>query len=201
MDVQKKHTKLDIKDLVTAGIFSAIYFVVNFLVMISGGIHPIIWIFMPAIIALLSGVIFMLMTAKLQKFGVVFIMGMITGLIYFLTGQFTVVMLISFALACGISEIIRKVSNYQSFKGNLLAYAFFSLGMTGSPLPLWLFGDSFLKAIKENGMPKEYVTSLEMIISSEILVAMFVSTFVLALIGGWIGKGMLHKHFIKAGVV
>jgi len=84
--------KLQIKDLVTIGIFSAIYFAVNLIVMVCGGISPIIWIFMPAIIALLCGVIFMLMTAKVEKFGAILIMSIITALIYFATGQFTVVL-------------------------------------------------------------------------------------------------------------
>ena len=31
------------KDLITIGIFSAIYFVVNFAFMLMGGIHPVLW--------------------------------------------------------------------------------------------------------------------------------------------------------------
>lgn len=65
--LKKDTSKLQVKDLVTIGIFSAIYFVVNLIIMICGGISPIIWIFMPAFIALLSGVIFMLMIEKVQN--------------------------------------------------------------------------------------------------------------------------------------
>ena len=34
--------KLKGKDLITIGIFSAIYFVINFACMVSGGIHPLL---------------------------------------------------------------------------------------------------------------------------------------------------------------
>ena len=51
------------KNLITIGIFSAIYFVINFA--------------------------FMLMTAKVQKPGAVFLMGLDTALIYFATAKFT----------------------------------------------------------------------------------------------------------------
>ena len=35
--------KLKGKDLITIGIFSAIYFVINFAFMLLGGIHPVLW--------------------------------------------------------------------------------------------------------------------------------------------------------------
>lgn len=193
--------KLQIKDLVTIGIFSAIYFVVNLIVMVCGGISPIIWIFMPAIIGLLCGVIFMLMTAKVKKFGAILIMSIITALIYFATGQFTVVLLVSFAIVSIIAEFIRRGFGYKSFTGNLIAYVIFSLGMTGSPLPIWLFGDSFLKSIMEQGMSTSYVEGLKTLTSTGMLVSMYVATFITALIGGFIGKSMLKKHFKKAGIV
>lgn len=193
--------KLQIKDLVTIGIFSAIYFAVNLIVMVCGGISPIIWIFMPAIIALLCGVIFMLMTAKVEKFGAILIMSIITALIYFATGQFTVVLLISFAIVSIIAEFIRRSFGYKSFTGNLIAYSIFSLGMTGSPLPIWLFGDSFLKSIMEQGMSASYVEGLKTLTSTGMLMSMYVVTFIAALIGGFIGKSMLKKHFKKAGIV
>ena len=60
----KTSTKLQAKDLVAIGIYSAIYFIVNLIVMVSGGITPLLWIFMPSILSLLCGVIYMLMAAK-----------------------------------------------------------------------------------------------------------------------------------------
>ena len=127
------------KDLITIGIFSAIYFVINFAFMLLGGIHPVLWMLMPGFIAVFAGIPFMLMAAKVQKPGAVFLMGLITALIYFVTGQFTLVILISMASACVLAEVIRSMAKYDSFKGNSTAYVIFSLGMTGSPLPIWLF--------------------------------------------------------------
>lgn len=201
LKIETNNEKLQIKDLVTIGIFSAIYFAINLIVMISGGIAPIVWIFMPATIALLSGVIFMLMTAKVQKFGPILIMSIITSIIYLATGQFTVVLLITFGISSIIAEFIRRGFGYKSFTGNLLAYSVFSLGMTGSPLPIWLFGDTFLSSIMEQGMSAGYVEGLKTCTSTGMLVAMFVATFIAALIGGIIGKFMLKKHFKKAGIV
>lgn len=135
------------KDLITIGIFSAIYFVINFAFMLLGGIHPVLWMLMPGFIAVFAGIPFMLMAAKVQKPGAVFLMGLITALIYFVTGQFTLVILISMASACVLAEVIRSMAKYDSFKGNSTAYVIFSLGMTGSPLPIWLFKADFLAQI------------------------------------------------------
>jgi len=103
------------KDLITVGIFSALYFVINFIFMLLGGLHPLIWILMPGFIALFSGIPFMLMCAKVQKPWAVLLMGIITGLIYFVTGQFTVVILVTFVISCALAELARAVTKYGSF--------------------------------------------------------------------------------------
>ena len=189
------------KDLITIGIFSALYFVINFAFMLLGGLHPMMWILMPAFIALFSGIPFMLMCAKVQKPGAVLLMGLITGLIYFVTGQFTIVILVTFVIACGLGELSRGLSGYGSFKGNTAAFAFFSLGMTGSPLPIWLMRDSFLAQISEQGMPESYISTLEAVSSPAMLAVLFVAPVVCALVGAWAARVMFKKHFVKAGIV
>ncbi len=189
------------KDLITIGIFSAIYFVINFAFMLLGGIHPVLWMLMPGFIAVFAGIPFMLMAAKVQKPGAVFLMGLITALIYFVTGQFPLVILISMASACVLAEVIRSMAKYDSFKGNSTAYVIFSLGMTGSPLPIWLFKADFLAQITEQGMPADYVSAVEALSSNAMLVVLFVAPIIGGIIGAFIAKGLFKKHFVKAGIV
>ena len=82
MTKQSANKKMRGKDLITIGIFSAIYFVINFAFMLMGGFHPILWILMPGFIAVFAGIPFMLMTAKVQKLGAVFLMGLADLLCY-----------------------------------------------------------------------------------------------------------------------
>lgn len=193
--------KMQGKDLITVGIFSAIYFVVNFIFMVSGGIHPILWILMPGTIALFAGVPYMLMIAKVQKPGAVFLMGLITGLIYFATGQFTVVILIFMVVSCFLAELSRYLTKYNSLSGNYLSYIFFSYGMVGSPLPIWLFKESFLAQISEQGLPADYVAAVEALSSNWMLIVLFVAPAVGAIIGAIIARALFKKHFEKAGIV
>lgn len=193
--------KMKGKDLIRIGIFSAIYFVINFIFMVMGGIHPVMWMLMPGWIALFTGVPYMLLNAKVQKPGAVFLMGLITGLIYFATGQFTMVILITFVIGCGLAELVRYITKYSSFGGNTISFACFSIGMIGSPLPIWLFKESFIAQITEQGMSAEYVSAMEKFSSTGMLIVMIAAPVVLAFVGAFIAKGLFKKHFEKAGIV
>jgi energy-coupling factor transport system substrate-specific component len=193
--------KLKGKDLITIGIFSAIYFVINFIFMLAGGLHPIMWVLMPGFIALFTGVPYMILASKVQKPGAILIMGLITGLIYFVTGMFTVVILISFASACVLAELIRLAAKYKSFTGNAISFAVFSVGMIGSPLPIWLFKDSFFSQISGQGMSADYLSVLSSLATDGMLVVMILAPVVLGIVGALIAKGLFKKHFVKAGIV
>ena len=189
MSEQIKRRGMSGKDVITVGIFSAIYFVINFAFMLLGGLHPLLWILMPGFIALFTGIPYLMMCAKVQKAGSVLLMGLITGLIYYVTGQFTVVILVSFA------------THYRSMAGNLVSFVLFSVGMVGSPLPIWLMREDFLQQITEQGMPADYVNTLAALSSNGMLIVLFLAPIVGAVIGGLIARIMFRKHFEKAGLV
>ena len=189
------------KDVITVGIFSAIYFVINFAFMLLGGLHPLLWILMPGFIALFTGIPYLMMCAKVQKVGSVLLMGLITGLIYYVTGQFTIVILVSFVLACGLAEMTRIITHYRSMVGNLVYFVLFSVGMVVSPLPIWLMREDFLRQITEQGMPADYVNTLAALSSNGMLVVLFLAPVVGAVIGGILARAMFRKHFEKAGLV
>lgn len=189
------------RDLISIGIYTAIYFVLNFAFMLIGGFHPLLWLLMPAFIALTTGIPFMLMCAKVPKPFAVLIMGMIPSLIYFATGMFTPLILGMMIVCCIVAELVRLTTRYQSFAGNTVAFALFSLGMTGSPLPVWLFHDSFFAQISSQGMSADYVATLQGFAGVPMMVVMFAATIVCAILGALIARKLFKKHFEKAGLV
>ncbi|MCG8513684.1 MAG: MptD family putative ECF transporter S component [Halanaerobiales bacterium] len=198
--------KLKGKDLITIGIFSAIYFVINFIFMLAAALHPIMWILMPGFIALFTGVPYMILASKVQKAGAVLIMGLISGLIYYATGMFTVVILITFASACVLAELIRLATKYKSFTGNSISFAIFSVGMIGSPLPMWLFKESFFEQISvqtgQGGIISgNYLSILSGLATDGMLFVLILAPVVLGVIGALIAKALFKKHFVKAGIV
>ena len=74
-------------------------------------------------------------------------------------------------------------------------------GFIGSPLPMWLFQDAYMKSIEEMGMGVEYVEGLQSMISAGSFIGMLAVAFVGGLIGTLVGRLMLKKHFEKAGIV
>lgn len=193
--------KLTGRDLITIGIFSAIYFVLNFAAMITGFV-PVLWLLLPGVAGILTGIPFMLMESKVRKPGAILIMGAITALLYFVTGQFTVLLLITFAVACILSEVYRAITKYDNnFIHMTISFIIFCYGMLGSPMAIWVYKDSFLAQIQQNGMSAEYVQSLSGLISTPMFIGLCVSPIIGGLVGAMIAKGLFRKHFRKAGIV
>ena len=80
------NNKIEAKDLITLGIFTVIYFVIGAALSLLVSI-PIMVPFFPAVWALINGTVFMLYTTKVEKFGLVTLMGVLTGLLVGLTGM------------------------------------------------------------------------------------------------------------------
>lgn len=193
--------KLTGRDLITIGIFSAIYFVLNFVAMITGFV-PVLWLLLPGVAGILTGIPFMLMESKVRKPGAILIMGVITALLYFVTGQFTVLLLITFAVACILAEVYRAITKYDNnFIHMTISFIIFCYGMLGSPMAIWVYKDSFLAQIQQNGMSAEYVQSLSGLISTPMFIGLCVSPIIGGIMGAMIAKGLFRKHFRKAGIV
>lgn len=78
---------LTIKDLVTTGIFSAIFLVFTMIGGIFFAPNPVLTFYMPMGAALLCGPVYLLMIAKVQKRWSVTILGIVMGIIWFVTGM------------------------------------------------------------------------------------------------------------------
>lgn len=198
--MMNQNRKLTGKDVITIGIYSAIYFVLNFMAMMTGLI-PLLWILLPGTVAILTGIPFLLMAVKVPKPGAALIMGLITAFLYFVTGQFTILILITMLIACFVSEAYRYITKYNLKFSNLaVAFILFSYGMTGSPLALFVYRESFLAQISET-MSQEYVVAISSYITTPMLILLLVSPIAGGFFGALIAGGIFKKHFKKAGIV
>ena len=81
--------KLSVPDLISVGVFTALYFVLVTVATFTCALLPGVGnIVLPALAALISGSVYMLLAAKLQKFGGITIMGLVMGLFFFVSGHF-----------------------------------------------------------------------------------------------------------------
>ena len=198
----KTTNKLTVPDLISIGVFTALYFVLVTIATfgsaaIAPGFNNVI---LPAVCALISGCVYMLLVAKLQKFGCISVMGIVMGLFFMTSGHF----IISFAanIVMGIvADFVARASSYKSKKGLLLSYVLFSYGIFGPIIPMWFMKDAYVANLEARGKDAAYIADLFANINMTTFVIAVVATLVCALVGGLFGQKMVKKHFVKAGIV
>ena len=189
--------KLKVKDLVSIGVFGVIYFVLMFGIGMMGMI-PILFLIYPTVLGIIAGTVVMLFMTKVQKPWALFILGMISPLVMFAAGHTYVVVVLSLIVMI-ISELIRKIGNYNSFKYNMLSYAVFSTWICSSMMQMLLAKEVYIEHCKMMG--DDYVVALEKLITYPHMALVALGAFLGGIIGAYIGKALLKKHFEKAGIV
>lgn len=193
--------KLTVPDLISVGVFTALYFVLVTVATFTCALLPGVGnIVLPALAALISGSVYMLLAAKLQKFGGITIMGLVMGLFFFVSGHFV----LSFAanIVCGLlADLIAARGKFRSEKLLLVSHVVFSYGLTGPILPLWFMKDAYIANLTARGKDAAYIDTLFAPINNGSFVAAMAAILVCAVLGGLFGQRMMKKHFEKAGIV
>ena len=198
----QSNNKLTIPDLISIGVFTAIYFVlVTIATFASALLLPgVSNIFLPPIAALISGSVYMLLAAKLQKFGGITIMGLVMGLFFFVSGHFV----LSFAaniLFGVLADWVASLGKYYDRKLLFVSYILFSFGLTGPILPLWFMKDAYVASLQARGKDSSYIDGVFAHVNTGTFFIAMIAVLVCALLGGWFGQRMLKKHFAKTGII
>ncbi|SFL49017.1 energy-coupling factor transport system substrate-specific component [Methanobrevibacter olleyae] len=188
---------LNVKDLITVGIFSVIIIVLIFIFGMLGYI-PILMIALPILGALICGIPYMLFLTRVSKFGMVTLMGLILGIIMFLSGH-TWVPILVFTLCAFIADCILRMGGYSSLKNSIISYGIFILGIMGNMIPFFILRDYYISNIRAS-MGNDYVNVIAPFINNEILIIIIILTFITGLISAYIGRIVLKKHFERAGI-
>ena len=189
--------KLNAKDLINVGIYTAIYLVVFFAVGMLNAI-PILYLLEYILSPIVTGVPFMLFLTKVEKFGMVSIMGIILALFWYLMG-YTYIPTITYILAGVLSDLVFSLGKYKSFKFDIIGYWIFSCGMLGCAAPMWLMSSTYMEQVRET-MGDEYVAGIIKYMPSWMGFAGIGIILVSSVIGALLGRKMLKKHFERAGI-
>lgn len=189
---------IGVRDLVTIGIFTVIYFVIFFLCA-STGMIPIMVFLFPLPLALLSGISNMLFYTKTHTFGMVSLMGTLLGLLTFLMGYGPLCLVLGVVTGV-IADLILKAGGYKSSKHAIAAHVVFSEWVVGTMLPMWIMGQAYFEPYRES-QGDAYVEQSIALLSGGMLAVVVIGIAVCALIGAFIGRAMLRKHFERAGIV
>lgn len=193
------NNKLQAKDLINVGLFTVLYFVLGCCVAIPIGFVPIFLPILGALWTLVTGIPFMLFAVRARKFGMVTIMAVLSGFLMGVTGMGFWGILTG-AISGVLGDLIMKSGNYQSSKKTLLGYGVFSLWMIGTYIPMYFMVDQ-PRADFAKSFGDEYADRVMSVMPMWSIVLVIASIFLCALLGGVIGKAILKKHFVKAGIV
>ena len=190
--------KLEGKDLITVGIYTAIYFVVLTAISMLGFI-PIFLVLLSVLVPIVDGIPMMLYYSKIKKFGMLTITGLLCGLLMMLTGMGYYIVITGIVIPF-IADLILKAGKYTSVKMMTLSYGVFSMWLIGNYIPIFVARDSY-RAELVAGYGQEYADTLMRLLPNWMVIVLLVAGFVAGIIGAVIGQKVFKKHFERAGIV
>jgi energy-coupling factor transport system substrate-specific component len=178
-----------------------LFFAVVFIFAMAFSSIPLLSPFIVCADAIFGGVIFLYLATKVRKFGAVTIMSFIIGLIMCLAGHFWPC--IVFGAVFGLlADFLCSRGEYKKFGWNTAGYAAMMLGLAlDGYSPMLFFENAFRETRLEMGMSAELIQNILDIIHGPLIIAAFAGTVVFSVIGAFIGKALLKKHFVKAGLL
>ena len=190
-------TKLKGKDLINIGIYAALTCVLMTAVSMIGFV-PVLMPLIGVIAPIFCGVPLMLFMTKVKKFGMVTIMGIIMGVFLGITGMgiWPVIFGVIFGF---LADLVDKSGNYKNGNRILLGNGVLSIIMFGCMVPLYINIDQYFSS--RQGFGQEYIDTVTNLVQPWTFPVLLIAGFVAGVLGAWIGRKLLKKHFEKAGIV
>lgn len=192
--------KLNGKDMINAGVFSAIYVVIIMVIACTVGMIPIGFIGLTFLVPFVEGIPMMLYLTKIKKFGMLMILQIILGLAMIITGMGYDLLI--WGIVTGlIGELILKLTQYKKSMGCVLAYAVSSICIAGNYVHWLNASEEWIKSTAA-GYGEVYMNTVAGYFKIWwVFALMIIACFVGGLLGGLLGRKVLKKHFVKSGLV
>ncbi|MFI3200101.1 MAG: MptD family putative ECF transporter S component [Eubacteriales bacterium] len=195
------NTKLDTKDLIYAGAFTAIYLLIRFVVVMTLGLIPVLYITLPFFTGIACATIYMMYVMKIQKPKAIFILASLFGISLLVTGHFISVFL---CIPIGLlAELVAKMGKYQSLKMYSFSFLVFNFTMVTPFGQLYLSRELFVEGVRSS-YGDDYAQMLSGILETlggGLLLIQCTCAVLGAVIGVLVGNLLFKKHFKKAGIV
>lgn len=188
--------KLKVQDLIAVGIYTAIYFLLMSICLlvlrfVVPGFHNL---FIPAVTALFSGVIYLLLLNKVPRFGAITIMGSVVGLFFLISGHFPLAFLPNILCAL-VADTIQYKSNWKENIKTTISYTVFSLGLMGPILPLWFMKNAYIESLVARGKDQSYIADVFAHTSVGMFITCALAVLIASVVGIAIGSRLYQKHF------
>ena len=192
----EKSNRLNAKDLINVGIYTAICAVICCAVAMTGVI-PIMMVLLVVFVPILTGIPYMMFLTKVMKFGMILILNVLMGALMWVTGMSYYALVVGIISGL-IAEFIYRSGKYRNKKLGILAYAVSGIYCWANYLGIFFDVEGYFSTRQNFG--QEYIDAVTRLMPAWMCPVLLVVDLVCGLIGGWIGTKMLRKHFEKAGI-
>jgi energy-coupling factor transport system substrate-specific component len=193
--------QLKAKDLITTAVFTVLFALVVLVCSLTLGMIPLGFPFLVSAIGLVGGVIWTYMRVKVPKRFTITLQCLVSGLLFFILGTHW-----GTVLGCivgGIlADIVTSAGRYKNVKLTTAGFAVFCLCVhLGSFLVVVMARDWYYEYCVSNGMTAEWMNTFLGFMSWPVMLGTGALAMLCAVAGMQIGKALLKKHFVKAGIV
>ena len=187
------------RDLMTIGIFLAIYIVLYFAITMFGFLNPVMMLVTLGLSIVVGAIPFMLFLARVKHAGMVALFTIVLGILLLVIGFPPLSIGILVALSV-VVELVLAVTGYRSRWAGVLSYTIFSVWNTAPLLPLFYDRRGYFSSPSMSRMGPEYTARLDAFLSPGVLIGFDIAAVLLGLIGGVIALRLLRKNFARAGL-
>jgi energy-coupling factor transport system substrate-specific component len=191
--------KIETKDLISLGVFTALYMVMFFAAGTITGYIPFLFPLKTGLCSLVTGIPVMLFLTKVHKFGMITLMGTLSSILMSLGGTPWFITLPSGIILSLLGDLIMRAGDYRKWKFICLGYIVFSEWFVGLIMPFFVIRETFLAQIRDS-YGDAYADTASAITPLWILPLIVLITALCALGGAFLGRAMLKKHFLRAGI-
>jgi len=185
------------RDLITVGVFTALYFVVMAVVGQVGALVPLGQVLGPLYIPLVCGIPFMLFLSRVRRFGLITAMGVLVGLLFLATGQSLAATILG--VVCGVvADLIARAGKYRRWGFLVLAYVVFAEIAIGMVVPLFFLRDAFIARLSARH-DAAWVNQLVTWTPAWMFYVMIAMVAVGAVGGAFLGRAIWRKHYAYLG--
>ncbi len=190
--------RLNARDLINVGIYTALYFVIQFILAMTGFI-PAMMVVMVPVNAFIGGIVLMLYYTRVKKFGMATLTGTLIGILVFLMGR-PFLSLIICILSGLFADLAMKRGSYKTVSSRPVAAGLQSLWNVGMSLAMYFgYREGYMASLVE-GYGQEYVDTVSRLMPDWTFFALIPVIFLFGFLGGRFGAKLLKKHFERAGI-
>lgn len=195
-----KSERLNSKDYITLGIYSAISFVIMLIAGITN-LSPYTYLLYPVTYALFNGVIYLYIVTKIPKKGAIVLMNIVPILYLAFTGMQGIISALSILIFAVIAEII--VGNNRTDRRKILVsyLVFTAWASCGGEYRFFLFPEGYFAEALKSGLDPAYVDALRGFVDFRWWIGTILATIIASFLGVKLGEVIVKKHLKKAGVL